>query len=176
MSANKNLFLCALASLLAAANASLFRACFMARRRLSRYVQTRWYRAPELLCYASSYGMAVDMWSVGCIFAELMARKPFFQGKNPMHQLKVSKSTLACCSSMMDTDDIEQNICISQLHFPSARARVGSRGVALNVLPRALWRLTQHAKGISYNPGYVASNTHASPMRMFHDTPLPSVP
>lgn len=60
---------------------------------IARYVQTRWYRAPELLCYASTYDTAVDMWSVGCIFAELLGRRPFFQGKNPMHQLKV------CCQS-----------------------------------------------------------------------------
>lgn len=58
-----------------------------------RYVQTRWYRAPELLCYSSTYDTAVDMWSVGCIFAELLGRKPFFQGKNPMHQLQVGEAT-----------------------------------------------------------------------------------
>ncbi|CAN0340351.1 unnamed protein product, partial [Ectocarpus fasciculatus] len=56
---------------------------------LTEYVQTRWYRAPELLCYSSTYDTAVDMWSVGCIFAELVGRKPFFRGKNPMHQLQM---------------------------------------------------------------------------------------
>ena len=35
-------------------------------------VATRWYRAPELLYGARCYGKAVDLWSVGCIFAELM--------------------------------------------------------------------------------------------------------
>jgi len=57
---------------------------------ITTYVVTRWYRAPELLCDSSTYGKAVDIWSVGCIFAEMICRKPFFQGKNPMNQLQVS--------------------------------------------------------------------------------------
>lgn len=40
---------------------------------------TRWYRAPELLCDSCYYGKTVDLWSVGCIFAEMLGRKPFFQ-------------------------------------------------------------------------------------------------
>ena len=56
---------------------------------LTEYVVTRWYRAPELLCDSSTYGKAVDIWSVGCIFAEMLCRKPFFQGKDPHHQLSV---------------------------------------------------------------------------------------
>ncbi|XP_038056233.1 mitogen-activated protein kinase 7-like [Patiria miniata] len=51
------------------------------------YVATRWYRAPELLFSNDDYSYAVDMWSVGCIFAEMLGRKQIFPGKNPMHQL-----------------------------------------------------------------------------------------
>lgn len=40
---------------------------------------TRWYRAPELLCDSTHYGKTVDVWSVGCIFAEMLSRRPFFQ-------------------------------------------------------------------------------------------------
>jgi len=61
---------------------------------LSEYVVTRWYRAPELLCNSSYYGKEVDIWSVGCIFAEMLGRKPFLQGKNPIHQLKCIMSKL----------------------------------------------------------------------------------
>ena len=43
---------------------------------------TRWYRPPELmLCPDGLYGYAVDLWSVGCIFAELLGRHPFFPGE-----------------------------------------------------------------------------------------------
>ena len=41
---------------------------------LTCQVVTRWYRAPELLYGAKFYGGAVDIWSVGCIFAEMMLR------------------------------------------------------------------------------------------------------
>jgi len=56
---------------------------------LTEYVVTRWYRAPELLCDVSSYGKGVDIWSIGCIFAEMICRRPFFQGQNPHNQLAV---------------------------------------------------------------------------------------
>eukprot|EP00887_Chlorella_sp_A99_P006757 scaffold3.g6757.t1 len=57
---------------------------------MAEYVVTRWYRAPELLLScADGSGPAVDMWSVGCIFAELMGRKPLFPGKDYIHQLNL---------------------------------------------------------------------------------------
>ena len=51
------------------------------------YVATRWYRAPELLLMWETATKAIDIWSVGCIFAELLNRKAFFPGKNYLHQL-----------------------------------------------------------------------------------------
>ncbi|CAI0383337.1 unnamed protein product [Linum tenue] len=52
------------------------------------YVATRWYRAPELCgCFSSKYTPAIDIWSIGCIFAELVTGKPLFPGKNVVHQL-----------------------------------------------------------------------------------------
>lgn len=51
------------------------------------YVATRWYRAPELLLMWETATKAIDVWSVGCIFAELLNRKAFFPGKNYLHQL-----------------------------------------------------------------------------------------
>jgi len=55
---------------------------------LTMYVTTRWYRAPELLCFNVSYGSPVDMWSVGCIVAELFGRQPLFKGTDPRNQLE----------------------------------------------------------------------------------------
>lgn len=48
---------------------------------LTDYVQMRYYRAPELLLVNNYYSTAIDMWSVGCIFAELLNRKPLFAAK-----------------------------------------------------------------------------------------------
>eukprot|EP00927_Polykrikos_kofoidii_P044094 TRINITY_DN38155_c0_g1_i1.p1 TRINITY_DN38155_c0_g1~~TRINITY_DN38155_c0_g1_i1.p1 ORF type:complete len:628 (-),score=89.54 TRINITY_DN38155_c0_g1_i1:37-1920(-) len=48
--------------------------------RMTDYVGTRWYRAPELLCNFPRYSRPVDLWSIGCIFAELLSRRPIFPG------------------------------------------------------------------------------------------------
>ncbi|XP_073044626.1 cyclin-dependent kinase C-1-like isoform X2 [Primulina eburnea] len=54
---------------------------------LTNRVITLWYRPPELLLGATKYGPSVDMWSVGCIFAELLYGKPILPGKNEPEQL-----------------------------------------------------------------------------------------
>ncbi|RHY35101.1 hypothetical protein DYB32_000401 [Aphanomyces invadans] len=55
---------------------------------MTEHVVTRWYRAPELMLQPDGqYNTGVDMWSVGCIFAEILGRKAFFPGKNFIHQL-----------------------------------------------------------------------------------------
>eukprot|EP01025_Chloroclados_australasicus_P051797 TRINITY_DN6036_c0_g1_i5.p1 TRINITY_DN6036_c0_g1~~TRINITY_DN6036_c0_g1_i5.p1 ORF type:complete len:550 (+),score=62.39 TRINITY_DN6036_c0_g1_i5:126-1775(+) len=54
------------------------------------YVATRWYRAPELCgSFFAKYSPAVDIWSVGCIFAEVLLGKPLFPGRNVVHQLEL---------------------------------------------------------------------------------------
>lgn len=55
--------------------------------KLTQLVVTLWYRSPELLLGAKTYGAAVDMWSVGCIFGELLTREPLLQGKNEVDQI-----------------------------------------------------------------------------------------
>ena len=56
---------------------------------LSNYVATRWYRPPELELRSNQYGFSVDVWSVGCILAELLGRKPIFPGSDSQHQLSL---------------------------------------------------------------------------------------
>ena len=48
---------------------------------LTEYIATRWYRPPEVLLEWDSYDKSLDVWSIGCIFAELLDRKPLFPGK-----------------------------------------------------------------------------------------------
>ncbi|KAF5952844.1 hypothetical protein HYC85_010788 [Camellia sinensis] len=50
-------------------------------------VVTLWYRAPELLLGAKSYSTAIDMWSLGCIMAEMLSKEPLFNGKTEFDQL-----------------------------------------------------------------------------------------
>ncbi|XP_031122107.1 probable serine/threonine-protein kinase At1g09600 isoform X1 [Ipomoea triloba] len=54
---------------------------------LTSRVVTLWYRAPELLLGATAYGVAIDMWSVGCIIAELFAGKPIMPGTTEVEQM-----------------------------------------------------------------------------------------
>ncbi|KAK3703132.1 hypothetical protein LTR37_014609 [Vermiconidia calcicola] len=54
---------------------------------LTQLVVTLWYRAPELLLGATTYDSAIDMWSLGCIFGELLTKNPLMQGKNEVDQL-----------------------------------------------------------------------------------------
>jgi len=54
---------------------------------LTDYVATRWYRAPEILLGSTKYTFGVDMWSAGCILAELLSGRPAFPGSSTLNQL-----------------------------------------------------------------------------------------
>ncbi|CAL7943876.1 unnamed protein product [Xylocopa violacea] len=55
----------------------------------SHQIATRWYRAPELLYGARYYTSAIDMWSIGCIFGELLNKSPLFPGETDIEQLAI---------------------------------------------------------------------------------------
>lgn len=54
---------------------------------LTQLVVTLWYRAPELLLGTENYSTEIDMWSLGCIFGELLLKEPILQGKNEVDEL-----------------------------------------------------------------------------------------
>ncbi|KAJ1438908.1 Serine/threonine-protein kinase, active site [Sesbania bispinosa] len=54
---------------------------------LTSRVVTLWYRPPELLLGSTDYGPSVDLWSVGCVFAELLVGKPILKGRTEVEQL-----------------------------------------------------------------------------------------
>ena len=56
---------------------------------LTEYVVTRWYRAPEVMCSCQEYDHKIDVWSVGCILAELHGRKPLFPGDDYIKQMNL---------------------------------------------------------------------------------------
>ncbi|PKI38726.1 protein IMPAIRED IN BABA-INDUCED STERILITY 1-like isoform X1 [Punica granatum] len=59
----------------------------LSSKQLTSRVVTLWYRPPELLMGSTSYGVSVDLWSVGCVFAELLFRKPLLKGRTEVEQL-----------------------------------------------------------------------------------------
>ena len=70
-----------------------FGSCVCKQDTRNSYVQSRWYRAPEVILALDSYNYKIDVWSVGCIFAELLSmmqsnfshfteREPLFPGES----------------------------------------------------------------------------------------------
>ena len=59
------------------------------RQPMTSRVVTLWYRPPELLLGATEYGVAVDLWSTGCILAELLAGKPIMPGQTEVRLIVV---------------------------------------------------------------------------------------
>lgn len=57
--------------------------------KLTAYVCTRWYRAPEVILSASNYTSSLDMWSAGCVLGELIKRQPLFAGNDHLHQVRL---------------------------------------------------------------------------------------
>lgn len=86
---------------------------------MTDYVATRWYRAPELIVSWTEYGKAIDIWSVGCILAELIARRPLFKGKDLLSQLRLIIDMLGT-----PTDDD-----LKDIGSPKAKSYIKSFGV-----------------------------------------------
>ena len=61
---------------------------------MTDYVVTRWYRAPEIMFQYQKYTAAVDVWAVGCIFAELILRKPLMPAGSEKEQLQMITSLI----------------------------------------------------------------------------------
>lgn len=105
-------------------------------------VFARWYRAPELLWGSTSYGPSVDVWAMGCVFAELLLRRPLFAADSDIKQLEAVFSALGTPTPlqwprMKDLPTFLQfSPCAGQplhKHFPQARpscARVECTSVA----------------------------------------------
>jgi len=115
------------------ADFGLARALCIPVRVYTHEVVTLWYRAPEVLLGSARYSTPVDIWSIGCIFAEMASRKPVFRGDSEIDQLFRIFRTLS-------TPNEETWPGVSQLpdfktSFPSWRT---------NVLPQTVKNLTEH--------------------------------
>jgi mitogen-activated protein kinase 1/3 len=75
---------------------------------MTDYVVTRWYRPPELIMMNKHYGAAVDIWSTGCVFAEMINRRPLFQGTDYIAQLKLICESIGV-PDMSETQECFEN-------------------------------------------------------------------
>lgn len=93
--------------------------------KMTEYVATRWYRAPEIM--VSRYGKASDVWSSGCVLAEMLGGKVLFPGKNYTHQLDLIFNVLGSPTD----DDLGGGYSSKSIHY--IRTALPSR-------PRTPWR------------------------------------
>ena len=88
---------------------------------MTDYVATRWYRAPEILLGSTRYGVQADMWSIGCIFGELLGGKPMFPGTSTLSQInkvlevtgKPSKEDIASINSEL-AETMLENVVVNK--------------------------------------------------------------
>lgn len=69
-----------------------------AENEMTGYVATRWYRAPEIMLNWMHYNKTVDIWSVGCIMAELLTGRTLFPGSDRKYFFKLFSFKLKCCT------------------------------------------------------------------------------
>ena len=95
---------------------------------MTQEVVTQYYRAPELLLGAQHYSYAIDVWSVGCILAELLGRKILFQASSPLKQVTISDTaTREYISSSSFASLISWSICLVVRHWTTSRRRATGR-------------------------------------------------
>lgn len=79
------------------------------------YVATKWYRAPEILLTWQAYDEKVDIWSAGCILAELLRGKPLFPGQNYIHQFHVITELLGTPAEDVISKMTTPNVCLGNI-------------------------------------------------------------
>lgn len=79
---------------------------------MTGYVSTRYYRAPEIMLTWQKYDVAVDIWSTGCIFAEMLEGKPLFPGKDRESPASI---TILHCLYANRYSDVNQFSIITEL-------------------------------------------------------------
>lgn len=87
----------------------------MQELQMTGYVATRYYRAPEIMLTWRRYNEKVDIWSAGCIFAEMMTGQPLFLGKNHIDQFCVITQLLG-----NPPDNVVANITSQNVSDPTA--------------------------------------------------------
>lgn len=79
---------------------------------MTGYVSTRYYRAPEIMLTWQRYDVEIDVWSTGCIFAEMFQGEPIFPGNDHVHQFTIITELLGS-----PDEDVVQSICSANVSF-----------------------------------------------------------
>lgn len=97
---------------------------------MTGYVSTRYYRAPEIMLTWQKYDVEVDIWSAGCIFAEMLDGKPLFPGKDHVNQFSIITELLGT-----PPDDVIETICSENVRrFSSFFSNLACGSIIANAL------------------------------------------
>lgn len=136
---------------------------------LTSCVGTRWFRAPELLYGSTDYGLEIDLWSLGCIFAELFTLEPLFPGTADIDQLgrifsvlgNLTEEVWPGCAKLPDY----RTISFSKVENPT-----GLEACLPNCSPE---EISLVKKLICYDPAARATAMELLQDRYFNEEPLP---
>lgn len=136
---------------------------------LTSCVGTRWFRAPELLYGSTTYGPEIDLWSLGCIFAELLSLEPLFPGTSDIDQLgrifnvlgDLSKEVWPGCTELPDYNTIS---------FGKVENPLGIEACLPN---RSADEILLVKKLLCYDPTNRATPMELLQDRYFNEEPLP---
>jgi serine/threonine protein kinase len=109
---------------------------------MTGYVSTRYYRAPEIMLTWQKYDVEVDIWSAGCIFAEMLEGKPLFPGKDHVNQFSIITELLGT-----PPDDVINTIASENVRACDLFRNVESRELTCAPRPCALSSPSPGARG-----------------------------
>lgn len=105
--------------------------------KLTDYVATRWYRAPEILIANPRYTKGIDMWSLGCILGEMLAGKPIFPGTSTVNQVEKIMSTIAIPSPEGNFIYVDQKFLGNEIYFLLEISSICVSGVGSSMIKNA---------------------------------------
>ncbi|XP_051127233.1 probable serine/threonine-protein kinase At1g54610 [Andrographis paniculata] len=135
------------------------------KRPLTTRVVTLWYRAPELLLGSTDYGVGIDLWSAGCLLAEMFVGRPIMPGRNEIEQLhKIYK----LCGS--PSEDFWKTVKPPATFRPPQQYKANFKETFSNIPDAAIGLL---GKLLALDPGQRGDATSALNNQFFTVDPLP---
>jgi len=95
---------------------------------MTEYIATRWYRAPEIILGSNTYSFAVDVWSIGCIYAEMILGTPLFDGKSTYNQIELIFNALAFRTNTASLGITLSHVSQRILHNIGSQSKSGIHG------------------------------------------------
>lgn len=148
-------------------------------RMLTPNVVTRWYKAPEILLGSTNYTFAIDIWALGCLFAELLQRNPYLPGKSDAHQLELMYSAIGTPTpeEWLEIGEKTQGIAMPA-HVPRCNFAVCFRAAGPDAID-LLNKMLVYAPGKRISIESILNHpyfTNSPPPRPAHQLPFDSIP